>query len=93
MMLAFLSETKSSKERETHLLTHIQRFSAHVVPLVGLSGGLWLLWSRDVNLQVLEYNRYYIFVRIQGPDKNTWVLGAIYGDASHKNNYQIWGKK
>jgi hypothetical protein len=90
--VAFISETKSSQARATHLLSNIQGFTEYVVPSTDFSGGLWLLWSQEIVLQVLESTRYYIFARIRGPDQFTWVLRAIYEDASHRNNGFIWDK-
>jgi hypothetical protein len=87
--VAFLSETKSSSERAHHLLSHIQGYTVHVVPLAGLSRGLRLLWSKDVTVQVIDSTKHYIFARIIGSDQISWVLGAIYGDASHQSNGMI----
>jgi hypothetical protein len=90
--IAFISETKSSANKSANLLTLVHDFSVYVVPSTGLSGGLWLLWSHDVDLQIIESSRYYIFAIIKDSDQTRWVLGVIYGDASHKENRPLWNK-
>jgi hypothetical protein len=71
-------------------LSNIQGYTAYVVPSAGLSGGLWLIWSNDVTVQIIESTRHFIFARIKAADQVPWVLGAIYGDANHRNNGWIW---
>jgi hypothetical protein len=34
----------------------------------------------------------YIFATIKDSDQTKWVLGAIYGDVSHKENCPLWEK-
>jgi hypothetical protein len=64
----------------------------HVVSVSGMSGGLWLLWTNELNLTILESAKYYIFAKISLKDGTDWTLGAIYGDASHRENPMIWHK-
>jgi hypothetical protein len=70
----------------------IEGYSKIAVPSSGMLGGIWLLWSGNVNLTILETSKHYIFARVSNPGGEDWVLGAIYGDASHRENGKIWDK-
>jgi exonuclease III len=90
--IAFVSETRSGVRRAVRQLHRIQEYHWHMVPSIGLSGGLWLFWSRQIKLSVLKAEKHYIIALIEtGPDEG-WVLALIYGDASHRQNTQIWRK-
>jgi hypothetical protein len=53
---------------------------------------LWLLWTNELNLTILESAKHYIFAKLSLQDGTDWTLGAIYGDASHRENPMIWSK-
>ena len=36
-----------------------------IIPSSGKSGGLWLLWSDDVRIIMLEKFFYFMFVRVE----------------------------
>jgi hypothetical protein len=41
---------------------------------------------------VLNVDKHFIFAQIGDAGDGGWVLGAIYGDASHRENLRIWRK-
>jgi hypothetical protein len=63
--VAFISETESSAQRSTQQLLWLSGFHSHVVPVSGMSGGLWLLWLDEIHLTVLESNKHYIFAEVE----------------------------
>jgi hypothetical protein len=85
-----LSETKSSARRAAHQLLHLAGYHWHIVPSMGLSRGLWLLWTESLKVTVLESTRFYIFAMVENRRGEDWVLGAIYGNVSHRYNPIIW---
>lgn len=89
--IAFISETRCGlvkAEQRTQLLS----LSNHkVVASNGKSGGLWLLWSSQVNAQIIEADSNLIVAEIseQGVSYN-WLLVAIYGDPTRRGNPLLW---
>lgn len=46
----------------------------------GKSEGLALLWSQNVELELLDYTRWHILVKIIDKKKDTlWQLEGLYG--------------
>lgn len=52
--LAFLSETKCNSVKAMDRIARLPLPHAEVVPSTGKSGGLWLLWSNDISIFILE---------------------------------------
>jgi hypothetical protein len=90
--IAFISETRSGVQRAVHQLQSFPDFNWHLVSSVGLSGGLWLFWVSSVKISILEADKHFIFAQVGDTANGGWVLGAIYGDASHTENPRIWRK-
>lgn len=50
-----------------------------IVPSVGRSGGIALLWKREINLEVKSYTRYHIDAVILEADSGYgWRLTGFY---------------
>uniref|UniRef100_A0ACD5YLP3 Uncharacterized protein n=1 Tax=Avena sativa TaxID=4498 RepID=A0ACD5YLP3_AVESA len=80
----FVSETRSSKITPVQLNTRFNIAGSFVVPSVGLSGGLWLLWSDEVQVSVEFSNRYLILaVVVYIPTNTQFLLVCVYGDPYH----------
>ena len=48
--VTFVSETRTSSHIASQLNSHFNSDGNFVVPSIGLSGGLWLLWNDDVKV-------------------------------------------
>ena len=46
--VTFISETRNSRITANDLTDHFHVSDSFVVPTIGLSGGLWLMWNDDV---------------------------------------------
>jgi exonuclease III len=88
--IAFISETKRSSGRSSEYLRIMPLQHSEIVPATGRSGGLWLMWGNHIQLRIFQKTRYYIFAWVQTMDKPPWILVAVYGDASHRDNPRIW---
>jgi hypothetical protein len=62
----FISEMRNSKLTKTDLVNRFNVNDAHVVPARGRSGGLWLLFGCDVDLDVLESSHHFFFALCDG---------------------------
>lgn len=63
----------------------------HIVQADGLSGGLWLLWDNEVDIQVVHYTKYYILAAcVYKPTSSHFNLVCVYGDPHHKQTNLIW---
>jgi hypothetical protein len=51
--VTFVLETRNSKITATQLVNFFPIKDSFVVPAAGLSGGLWVLWTDDVDLKFL----------------------------------------
>ncbi|KAK3210920.1 hypothetical protein Dsin_015626 [Dipteronia sinensis] len=50
-----------------------------VVESIGLSGGLCLLWSGKVTIDLISYSPFHIDVKVMSHDSNCWRLTGFYG--------------
>ncbi|WVZ69708.1 hypothetical protein U9M48_018453 [Paspalum notatum var. saurae] len=87
----FISETRKQNINIDKLKSKLSFDHAHIVPSVGLSRGLWLLWNDDFNLNVISTSPNYILAEaIYLPSASRFSLVCIYGDPHHSRTYQIW---
>ena len=56
----FVSETKSSKIKPADLITRFNMNDSFVLPSRKRAGGLWLMWSDDLQLTMHSSNFYLI---------------------------------
>lgn len=75
--------------RSKRRISGLQLKNSEIVPSLGSKGGLWLLWSDDIRVRILEKSFYFVFALIED-DSNQWVLGMIYGDPHRGVNGYIW---
>lgn len=58
--IVFLSETKVRKRRMERIKERIGFANGLFVPCQGCSGGLALLWTREVNLEIKSFGSHHI---------------------------------
>ena len=75
----FVLKTLQSPEYQHHFL----------VPPAGLSGGLALLWKKDLDLEVLRATTNYIDTRIIFK-RNNFFFTFIYGSPQQENRAAFW---
>lgn len=62
-----------------------------IVPSVGRSEGIALLWKREINLEVKSYTRYHIDAVISEVDSGyRWRLTGFYGHPETHKRYESW---
>uniref|UniRef100_A0A803P3A5 Endonuclease/exonuclease/phosphatase domain-containing protein n=1 Tax=Cannabis sativa TaxID=3483 RepID=A0A803P3A5_CANSA len=60
------------------------------VPRVGLSGGLLLLWTHDVDVTLLSYNISHFHCYLKFPNFNAFTFTAFYGAPHARNKLHSW---
>lgn len=88
--IAFIIETKRSTQKSLLYSQNLFLPNLSCVPSQGRSGGLWLLWANNVNLQIIQKSRFFIHARITEPHKPPWTLIGVYGDPHHTLSNTIW---
>jgi hypothetical protein len=89
--VCFISETRSSTITRTSLINRFNVSDAFVVPALGQSGGLWLIWKDAVSLTVIDHSPNFIFAMCNNNIGNRhFLLVYLYGDPHHQNTTTIW---
>lgn len=87
----FLSETRNASITKTAIKNHFNYKDAFVVPVQGQSGGLWLIWNDEVDLNIVNHSHHFIFVLcINKTSLQQYGLVCIYGDPHHHTTSIIW---
>jgi hypothetical protein len=58
--VTFLSETRNSRITNTTIINHFNVDNDCVGLVQGLSGGLWLLWKQEVDVDVVTTSQNFI---------------------------------
>ena len=65
--------------------------NCEIVSSNGRGGGLWLLWSHEISVEILLTSSFFIIAKIQKDSQSQpWILIAVYGDCKDHNNHFIW---
>ena len=87
----FISEIKSSKFNSADLNTRFDMHDSIVVPSKNRSGGLWLMWSNDLQVHVHISNFHVILATVVNVvSREEFALVCVYGDPYHRQTNQIW---
>jgi endonuclease/exonuclease/phosphatase family metal-dependent hydrolase len=88
--VCFISETRNASISRTSLVNHFN-VDAFVVPSQGQSGGLWLMWTNEVEVSIYDHNHHYILALCKNKTSNQqYGLICIYGDPHHRFMNVIW---
>ena len=89
--VTFISETRNSRVTADDLTDHFHMCNSFVAPAIGLSGGLWVMWSDDVDVDIVSSSHYYILASVvQKSNASSFNLVCVYGDPHHKKTNSIW---
>jgi hypothetical protein len=87
----FLSETRNSSISVSSLVNHFNLNDAFVVPSQGHSGGLWLMWTDEIELHIFDHSQNYILAVCKNTTSNiSYGLICMYGDPRHISTSVIW---
>jgi hypothetical protein len=63
-----------------------------VNPSTTRSGGVMLLWKKEINIQLLFSAPNYIDVQIQERPDKIWHLTGVYGEPRWEDKYKTWDR-
>jgi hypothetical protein len=87
----FISETKNSSITSSDLINRFNLDNAHIVSTDGLSGGLWVMSRSEVQVEVVDSCRFYVFAScFHKAVRKKFGLVCIYGDPYHEQTKWIW---
>ena len=87
--IVFLIETKSKKNRMERIKNRIGFANGLIVPSVGRSGGIALLWTREINLEVKSYTRFHVDAIILETNSDyKWRLTGFYSHPETHKRYE-----
>ena len=77
--LVFLMETKANVKRMEKVKYKLGFSNGLFVPNKGRSGGLALLWSKEVSLEIQSYSPHHIdAIILEQQNNNTWRFTGFY---------------
>ena len=89
--IVFLMETKLKKNRMERIKNRIGFANGLIVSNVGRSGGIALLWTREINLEVISYTRFHVNAVISETSSDyKWRLTGFYGHSETHKRYESW---
>ena len=89
--VVFLMETKSKTNCMEMVKNRIGMANDLIIPCIGRSGGLALLWAREVDLEIKNFSNNHIDATITEPSNNfKWRLIGFYGHLETQQRYKSW---
>lgn len=89
--VTFVSEIQTSRYKASHLNVRFNAADSVVVPSIGRSGGLWMIWSDEVHVSIKLSNHYVILAVVTHvPINLEFALACVYGDPHHRDTRMIW---
>lgn len=89
--LAFISKTNCLKDIAEGKIGRLLLQNATIIPSKGRGGGLWLLWSDEISVSILESLCFLIVTKIKKYSlSEPWILLCVYGDNTDKANQYVW---
>lgn len=88
--IVFLMETKQLIEKMRNIKEDLQYQAIFIVPSLGRSGSLAMLWKEDVDLHVQTFSHNHIDVvvfSIMGPP---WRIIGCYGQQKENCRHETW---
>ncbi|KAL9420507.1 hypothetical protein AB3S75_038141 [Citrus x aurantiifolia] len=88
--ILFLSETKMMA-KQMEVKRRLLKFeNCFVVDRCGLGGGLALLWTSDVSLEVKSYSKHHIDSVIHNGNGSSWRCTGVYGHPESEQKKHTW---
>jgi hypothetical protein len=89
--IVFLMETKARAKRMERVRSQLGFEYMLVVDCVGRSGGLALLWSTEVEVEIQNYSYRHINAKVCSTQSNfVWKLTGFYGHPEAHKRIEAW---
>jgi hypothetical protein len=89
--IVFLMETKARAKRMERVRSQLGFEHMLVVDYVGKSGGLALLWTTEVDVEIQNYSYRHINAKVCSTQSNfVWKLTGFYGHPEASKRIEAW---
>ena len=89
--IVFLMETKVGIKRMVKVKERIGLPNGLVIPSEGKSGGMALLWVRDLDVEIKSFSRYHIDAIVIDPKVGfKWRMTGFYGNSETSLRKESW---
>ena len=88
--LFFVCETKLESAQIREECEKLNFDKCFAVSKKGKSGGITMMWSSDINVNILFYNRHYIDVEVQYGSGKKWRCTGVYGHPKTQQKKHTW---
>ncbi|KAL5721690.1 hypothetical protein ACHQM5_005303 [Ranunculus cassubicifolius] len=89
--IAFISETRASLQNHKNKFSSLNFPNSTLVPSQGQSGGLWLGWNNNIDLEIISSNSRFINTRIKNyPVGSSWMCTFVYGHPQQNCRTHLW---
>jgi exonuclease III len=89
--LVFLMETKLRQKKLETIRCRIGYYGLFVVDCIGRSGGLALLWSSEISVEIQNYSQHHINAVIKAPINDApWKFTGFYGHPVPTKRHITW---
>ena len=91
-ILVFLMETKLKKDWLELIKEKCRMKNCFVVPSIGNSGGLILLWKDDLRVDVQTFSQNHTDAWVDGGELGWWHFTGFYGHPNIARRHESWAK-
>ena len=88
--VVFLSETKTNEKCMEFVKSSVKFDNKFIVEAKGSAGGLCILWKNSMSLNVVDFDKNLIAVKI-ADQCYEWLLVGFYGPSYHSKKSEAWG--
>lgn len=88
--ILFLSKTKLDGRRMERFKWILGMSNMVVKDCDGKSGGLALMWKKEINIVLHNYSRYHIDVEVVERDGFKWRFTGVYGEPVRDKKWRTW---
>ena len=91
-IFVFLMETRLKKDWLELIKDKCRMKNCFVVPSIGNSGGLILLWKDDLRVDVQTFSQNHIDAWVDGGELGWWHFTGFYGHPVTPRRHESWAK-
>ncbi|KAL9419818.1 hypothetical protein AB3S75_037560 [Citrus x aurantiifolia] len=88
--IVFLCETKLSEQFMKRKASELNFQNCFAVSSSGKRGGLAMMWSENVNLEIKSYSKHHIDTCIQTAEGSYWRGTVVYGNPKMEERKHTW---
>jgi hypothetical protein len=88
--IVFLSEIRQNKRVVEAICRRLGFEHCFPVCVKGKGGGLVLMWSKSVSVELINFSVHHIDVKISEPNRIKWRATFVYGEPRVQDRHLMW---